>query len=277
MSRRSPASLLQVTAVAAFALAACAAGSWATAQADSEVPTVRSHDGPKLAHVTGAATLLAGRLIVLDPGHNGGNADAPSVINRPVPAGRGRTKACNTTGTATRDKRLSESRFNWLVAQDTMRILHRRGAKVRLTRSSDTGVGPCINRRAAIGNQARADAVVSIHADGAPPSGHGFHVIYPALTSALVAPSIVAPSLTLAQTLRSALARAGRHPANYIGSGGLNARGDLGGINLSRVPTVFVELGNMRSGEDAPRLKSAHWRGVTALALANGLSRYLRR
>jgi N-acetylmuramoyl-L-alanine amidase len=44
-----------------------------------------------------AATPLRGTTIVLDPGHNGGNARAPSAINRVVNIGQGKTKACNTT------------------------------------------------------------------------------------------------------------------------------------------------------------------------------------
>ena len=42
----------------------------------------------------------------------------------------------------------------------------------------DTGVGPCIDKRAQIGNRVHSDAAVSIHADGGPSSGRGFHVIY---------------------------------------------------------------------------------------------------
>ena len=45
-----------------------------------------------------------------------------------------------------------------------------------MTRSTDTGVGPCVNTRAAIGNAAGADAAVSIHGDGGPVSGRGFDV-----------------------------------------------------------------------------------------------------
>ncbi len=53
------------------------------------------------------------------------------------------------------------------------------GAEVTLTRKNDTGVGPCITERAAIANRMHADATLSIHADGAAESGHGFHVIVP--------------------------------------------------------------------------------------------------
>ena len=47
-----------------------------------------------------------------------------------------------------------------------------------LTRDNDTGIGPCVDVRGRAGERAGADAVVSIHADGAAPGGHGFHVAY---------------------------------------------------------------------------------------------------
>ena len=37
-----------------------------------------------------------------------------------------------------------------------------------LTRSTDTGVGPCVDERAAIGTLAGSDAAISIHGDGGP-------------------------------------------------------------------------------------------------------------
>src|SRR4051794_8488319 len=43
---------------------------------------------------------LAGRTIVIDPGHNGGNGANPALINQLVPAG-GFDKPCDTTGTET--------------------------------------------------------------------------------------------------------------------------------------------------------------------------------
>ena len=44
---------------------------------------------------------LAGLRVAIDPGHNGGNATHPERLARLVPNGRGGSKACNTTGTAT--------------------------------------------------------------------------------------------------------------------------------------------------------------------------------
>jgi len=107
--------------------------------------------------------------VVLDPGHNGASASHPAEINRPVPNGRGGTKPCNTTGTST-DGGYPEHAFTWDVALRVRQALTGRGVRVVLTRPDDAGVGPCVNDRAAIANRAGAQAVVSIHADGAAPA-----------------------------------------------------------------------------------------------------------
>ena len=41
---------------------------------------------------------LAGRVIVIDPGHQLGNSRHRAEVDQPVPAGNGQTKPCNTTG-----------------------------------------------------------------------------------------------------------------------------------------------------------------------------------
>ena len=52
-------------------------------------------------------------------------------------------------------------------------------------------------------------------------------------------------------------------------------RTDLGGLNLSSVPKVFIECGNMRNAADARRLADPVWRGRAAAALEQGLAAYL--
>jgi N-acetylmuramoyl-L-alanine amidase len=211
-------------------------------------------------------------VVVLDPGHNGGNAANPAAINRPVPAGRGRTKPCNTTGTAT-GAGFPEHAFTWAVSTKVRDILTARGVKVVLTRPDDTGVGPCVNQRAAVGNDARAAAVVSIHADGSTdPAAHGFHVAYsaPPLNAAQGE-----PSLRLARTMRDGLRSAGFPFSTYVGSDGLSPRDDLGGLNLSTRPAVLVECGNMRNAAEAAAFSTAAGQRSYATAIAAAVLRYL--
>lgn len=216
---------------------------------------------------------LAGRTILLDPGHNGGNAAHPEIINRLVDAGGGLRKPCDTTGTATRSG-YPEHEFTLDVAKRTAAVLRTRGAKVVLTRTTSAGVGPCVDQRAQAGNRIAADAALSLHADGGPPSGVGFHVIRPGQLPGQDADAYIASS-QLATAVHDAVLRTGEPAAGYVGRGGYDERTDLGGLNLSTVPKVFLESGNMRAAADAARLTDAGFRQRLAVALADGLSSFL--
>jgi N-acetylmuramoyl-L-alanine amidase len=219
--------------------------------------------------------VLSGKVITIDPGHNGGNAAHPEIINRQVNVGNGETKECDTTGTAT-DAGYPEPKYTFAVAKRLEHVLHSHGAKVVLTRDDNHGVGPCIDKRAKIGNKAHSDAAVSIHADGGPPEGRGFHVIYPAKIHGLTT-DIYRPSRRLAHALRAAYEkRTGLPRANYIGRNGLDRRDDLGGLRLSDVPKVFIETGNMRNASDARKLTDTHFKKRIAMGIYRGLVGFLK-
>ncbi|WP_137989552.1 N-acetylmuramoyl-L-alanine amidase [Streptomyces vilmorinianum] len=225
-----------------------------------------------------AARPLSGRTIVIDPGHNPGNFQHSREINQKVDIGTGR-KECDTTGTST-DAGYTEAAFTLDVSHRLRDLLKAQGAKVVLTHDAERPFGPCIDERARTGNTARADAVVSVHADGSATGHRGFHVILPALVTSGSADTtkIVGPSRTLGEDIARHFARAtGSAPANYLGSGtGLDVRKDLGGLNLSNVPKVFVECGNMRDPKDAALLTDAAWRQKAAQGIADGIGTYLK-
>jgi N-acetylmuramoyl-L-alanine amidase len=246
-------------------------------QVESEVAQARGRRQlPSYADPNARSGKLAGVTVAIDPGHNGGNASHPEQINRLVPAGaNGTTKPCNTTGTGTNDGELTEAQLNFEVAENLRARLESHGAKVVMTRTSNDGVGPCVNERAEIGNEANADAAISIHADGnLSPDAHGFHVIYPA-TDEMIRPAIAESDKALATLVRNALVTAGIPPANYIGSEGLDQRDDLAGLNLSTQPIAMVELGNMRSAAEASKFESPAYRAVVATALGSALRLFL--
>jgi N-acetylmuramoyl-L-alanine amidase len=234
---------------------------------------------PAGAPAPGAAGVLplAGRTVVLDPGHNPGNVSHHAEINALVDVGNGR-KPCNTTGTAT-DGGYTEAAFNLDVARRARVLLQQQGARVILTQDGTLPWGPCVNERAAIANRARADATVAIHADGAPASGYGFQVILPALVVAGIADNarIVEPSRRLGLALQAGFHSATGEPfSTYLGHGtGFTVRSDLGGLNLAKVPSVFIECGNMRNAADARRMGSAAWRESAAQGVAEGVAGFL--
>ncbi len=221
-----------------------------------------------LADAPRATAGIAGMGVFLDPGHN---AVADASITAQVPNGRGGTKQCNTSGTATNDG-YPEHAFTWAVVGLISGSLDQMGVRTQLSRDSDGGVGPCVDQRAALANAMHPDAIVSIHADGGPPSGTGFHVNYssPPLNDVQAGPAV-----QLAHTMRDALVQAGFQPSNYIGSDGLYGRDDLAGLNLAQYPAVLVELGNMKNADEAARMENADGRARYAAAVTQGIVAFL--
>nr|WP_255951010.1 N-acetylmuramoyl-L-alanine amidase [Streptomyces sp. ODS25] len=220
---------------------------------------------------------LAGKVVVIDPGHNPSNHLHTTDINRQVDVGNAR-KECDTTGTAT-NSGYPEAEFTLDVARRLRTLLEKQGARVVLTQDGKRPWGPCVDERAQIGNKEHADAAISIHADGAPVGDRGFHVILPAPVHEGGADTraITGPSRDLGEHVAGRFARVtGTAPSNYIGQGtGLDVRDDLGGLNLSEVPKVFIECGNMRDSKDAALIMSGAWRQKAAQGISEGMMSFL--
>ena len=219
--------------------------------------------------------LLAGKTIVIDPGHQLGNSTHLAQINGLVNAG-GFMKACNTTGTATNGG-FPESMFTWDVATLLRTRLVAEGAKVYMTRYSNSWShwGPCIDARGRLGNRVHADAAISIHGDGASWSYRGFFVIMPGHRGGRT-DDIYTSSHQLGAAVHGGLVDTGAIIANDYGGTGYSSRTDLGTLNWSNIPIVMVELGNMRNGNDAAHMTSPTYRSnVYAHGLALGVTRYV--
>jgi N-acetylmuramoyl-L-alanine amidase len=211
---------------------------------------------------------IAGMVVFIDPGHNGSNDGS---INRQVPTGRGGTKDCQTTGTAS-NAGYMEHTFTWDTALRVRAALNALGVRTAMSRGNDTGLGPCVDARAEMANSLRPNAILSIHADGGPPSGRGFHVNYsaPPLNQAQAGPAV-----QFARIMRDQLQASGIPPSNYIGQDGLYGRSDLAGLNLAQYPSILVECGNMKNPVDAALLESPEGRQKYAEALVRGVAGFL--
>jgi N-acetylmuramoyl-L-alanine amidase len=217
---------------------------------------------------TAAPASIAGRIVFLDPGHNGANDGS---ISRQVPTGRGGTKDCQASGTSANDG-YPEHTFTWETVLRIRQELTALGVRTAMSRGDDTGLGPCVDERAAMANALQPDAIVSIHADGGPATGRGFHVNYssPPLNDAQAGPAV-----QFAQTMRDQLQTSGIPVANYIGQGGLYPRADLTGLNLAQYPSILVELGNMKNPADAALIESPEGRQKYADAVVRGIAGFL--
>jgi N-acetylmuramoyl-L-alanine amidase len=221
---------------------------------------------PVVAHA--APANIAGKIVFLDPGHNGAN---DASISRQVPTGRGGTKDCQASGTST-DDGFAEHTFAWDTTLRIRAALTALGVRTAMSRGDDTGLGPCVDERAAMANALKPNAIVSIHADGGPPTGRGFHVLYssPPLNDAQAGPAV-----QFASVMRDQLRASGFVPSTYIGTGGLNPRSDIAGLNLAQYPSILVELGNMKNPADSALMKTPEGRQKYADAVVRGIAGFL--
>lgn len=219
-----------------------------------------------------APGVLAGRVIGIDPGHNGLNDNNPSYINKLVWNGRER-EACDTAGTQTSGG-YTEALFNFRIAMFLRTDLLHDGARVVMTRDNNRGVGPCVTRRAEILNHSHANVAIDIHADGGPPTGRGFSILEPVPDGPN--DKVIAASESFGRSIRREFLRYTKMPvSNYYGIDGISYRNDLAGLNLTRLPKVLIECGNMRNTTDAALLVSAAFQRRVARALEAAIILFL--
>jgi N-acetylmuramoyl-L-alanine amidase len=215
---------------------------------------------------------LAGKIIGIDPGHNGLNYTDPAFLNHQVWNGR-EWEDCDTTGTETASG-YTEARFNWNVAMYLKAILLKDGAKVVLTRKNNHGLGPCVNTRARILDRAHANVSIDIHADYAASSGRGFTVLEPVADGPN--DKIITSSLRFGRAVHAAMHGRTKMPvSNYYGHNGYIRRDDLAGLNLTTMPKVLIECGNMNNARDAALLVRPGVQKSIARALAAAIIRFL--
>lgn len=217
---------------------------------------------------------LTGMVVGIDPGHNGRNYTDAGYLNQQVFNGR-TMESCDTTGTQT-DAGYPEHEFAFNVARHLRAALTKEGALVVMTRLDNAGLGPCIDQRAKILNDAKSNVAIDIHADGGPAGGRGFAILEPVPDG--INDAIVGPSATFGADVQAAfLSGTGMPISTYDGTNGVAPRSDLAGLNLATEPKVLIECGNMRNATDAAMLSSESFQRAAALSLAQAITTYLTR
>ena len=215
---------------------------------------------------------LAGKVVGIDPGHNGLNYTSPAFLARKVWNGR-EWEGCDTTGTRTAGG-YTEARFNWNVAVYLRADLIRMGARVVMTRTGNHGLGPCVDTRSRILNRAHANVSIDIHADYGPLSGRGFTVLEPVADGPNN--TVIGSSRRFGRDVHAMMLRdTALRVSDYYGTDGYISRTDLAGLNLTTMPKVLIETGNMRNAADAALLVSPTVQRAIATALAAAITRFL--
>jgi len=275
-----PAALACLLAAACGGPKPAVAGTEGAGDAAASPAAVRSSTGPGTPapkarqSPSPAAGPLAGITVGIDPGHNGLNGTDPGYINHLIWNGR-ESETCDTTGTQTAAG-YTEAHFNFNVARHLRDALQAAGARVVMTRQNNHGVGPCVDRRARILNNSGARVAIDIHADGGPAWGRGFTVLEPVADG----PNdrVIRASERFGRDVRAALlARTSMPVSDYYGSSGIQFRNDLAGLNLTTVPKVLIECGNMTNATDATLLTSPRFQRQLAAALEAAILAFLHR
>ena len=218
------------------------------------------------------AAPLAGKTIGIDPGHNGQNKNDPAYLARMIWNGR-EMETCDTTGTES-DGGYAEAAFTFAVSTYLRADLLRDGAKVVMTRQNNDGVGPCVDRRAQILNAAHASVAIDIHGDGGPASGRGFTVLEPVADGPN--DGVIASSVRFGADVHAAMLAGTSMPvADYYGENGYVFRNDLAGLNLTTVPKILIECGNMRNATDARLMQTPAFQQQLAAALTAAIVAFL--
>jgi len=178
---------------------------------------------------------LKGRLIAVDPGHPPGGAIGP-------------------TG-------LREADANLAVALEVRRMLEAAGAKVLMTRTSDSAVD--LSPRVQAAERANADVLISIH-NNALPDG-----LNPFVNNGTSVYYNQPRSLPLAREIQMALVR--RLGLRDLGFG----RGDLALVRGTWMPSVLTEGLFMMLPDQEAALRSEEGQRRYAQAVVEGLRKYL--
>ncbi|MFA5801571.1 MAG: N-acetylmuramoyl-L-alanine amidase [Thermoleophilia bacterium] len=211
-----------------------------------------------------AGSSLAGKVIVIDPGH-ASNTDSGM---EPAGPGSSETKVKDPGGTSGAATGVREPVVTLAISRNLKTLLEAKGARVIMTRESDVFNGG--NReRAQIANQAGAQLFIRIHCDGSTNSStSGASTLYPALIPGWT-DDIYNPSYRAAAAVQSAL-------VNDLGipDHGIVERSDMTGFNWADVPAILPEVGFMSNPDEDVRLNSADYQLKVAQALARGIEVY---
>jgi len=208
---------------------------------------------------------LAGKVICIDPGHQGRADTSPE----PIGPGSSQTKPKVAGGTSGVVTHVPEGQTNLEIGLKLRTALEAQGATVVMTRTSQN-VDVSNSQRAAIANDAHADLFIRLHCDGAASSStHGISMLVPAKTQ-WTGP-IVSSSRSAGEALQAAVIAATGAKNN-----GVVTRGDLSGFNYCKVPSILIEMGFMTNPTEDRALNSADYQAKLVNGLTQGCINWLK-
>ncbi len=244
----------------------------AIVETDAFVATTVPEEQPTLSEiielpesiVSDGSIELAAPLIVIDAGHQAkGNSE-----KEPIGPGATEQKAKVSGGTTGCVTGLREYELNLLVAEKLQSELEHRGYEVIMVRTSHD-VDISNSERAAVANEAEADAFIRIHANGSDDSSvHGAMTLCQTATNPYNSELYEQSKKLSEEVLDGMVATTGCKKRSIWETD------TMSGINWCQVPVTIVEMGFMTNPNEDTLMATDDYQTKIAMGIADGIDAF---